>query len=114
MTSVREMVKSCRREMRETDLQPERAAELLNLMASIFGNCNDEIRIADADFNAVLIKCLDAEEKANRARIRAQTTPEFQRMQEARHTKEEVEEMIRALKYFLRSKEEELRCARHQ
>ncbi len=37
------------REIRETaDLQPERAAELLNRLAALLGNINDEIREADA------------------------------------------------------------------
>ena len=61
---------------------------------------------------AVLLGYLDAEAKANRAKIRAETSPEYQRKREARDTKELVQELVRSLKYFLRSKEEEMRLSR--
>jgi len=113
MTSVREFVKSAQREIRDTDLQPDRAAELLTQLAAILGNVNDEIRMADAEYNAVLLQYLESEAKANRAKIRAETSPEYQRKREARDTKELVVELVRSLKYFLRAKAEELQLARH-
>ena len=61
-----------------------------------------------------LLQCLDAEEKANRAKIMAETTPEYSRKREARDVKELSLEMCRSLKYYLRAKEEELRLASHQ
>ena len=60
----------------------------------------------------MLLDHLEGSEAANRAKIRAETTPEFARKQEARDTKELVQEMVRALKYYLRSLEEEMRLAR--
>ena len=75
----------------------------------MIGNVNDEIRVADMDFAVVLLKYLDGEEAANRARIRAETTPEFQRKREARDCKELVVELIRSLKFYLRAQEEEMR-----
>jgi hypothetical protein len=113
--SVRELVKGCQREIRESsDLLPDRAAELLLMLASLLGNCADEIRAADADYATVLLAHLDAETKANRATIRAETSPEYQRRQEARDTKDLIVELVRSLKYFLRVKSEELQMARHQ
>ena len=113
--TVRDFVRSFQREIRDTpDLLPDRAAELLNQLASLLGNCNDEIRAADAAYAAVLLGQLESEEKANRARIKAETSPEYQRKREARDTKELVIELMRSLKYFLRSKAEELQMARHQ
>jgi hypothetical protein len=111
--TVREMVRACQVEIRDTsDLLPDRAAELLNMLTSLIGNCNDEIRAADAAYASVLLACLDSEAKANRARIRAEISPEFQRKREARDTKELVIELVRSLKYFLKSKEEEMRLSR--
>lgn len=99
-------------EVRDTDLQPDRAAELLTKLTALLGNTNDEIRQADMDYHVVLLKHLESEEAANRAKIRAQTTPEYQRAREAKDTKELVIELSRSLKYYLKAKEEELRATR--
>jgi hypothetical protein len=113
--TVRELVRSYQREIQQTpDLLPDRAADLLNKLASLIGNVNDEIREADAVYAQHLLQCLDSEEKANRAKIRAEISPEFQRRQEARDTKELVIELSRSLKYYLRAKADELQLARHQ
>lgn len=111
--SVRERIRSIQREIRESsDLLPERAAELLTQLTALLGNCNDEIRLADQAYALVLLQYLDADEAANRAKIRAETSPEFSRKREARDTKELVVELVRSLKYFLKSKEEEMRLSR--
>jgi hypothetical protein len=100
-------------EIRDTsDLQPSRAAELLTKLTALLGNCNDEIREADHAYAVVLLQFLDANEAANRARIRAETSMPFVRKREARDTKELVIELVRSLKYFLKAKEEEMRLSR--
>jgi hypothetical protein len=100
-------------EIRDTpDLQPGRAAELLTKLTALVGNCNDEIREADHAYAVVLLQFLDANEAANRARIRAETSMPFVRKREARDTKELVIELVRSLKYFLKAKEEEMRLSR--
>jgi hypothetical protein len=110
--TVRDMIRAIQREIRDdADLQPDRASELLNRLTALIGNCNDEIREADAVFAVVLLKHLESEEAANRAKIRAETTPEYQRKREAHHTKELAVELSRSLKYFLRSKAEEMRMS---
>lgn len=113
MTTVRELVKQAQVEIRDTpDLLPDRAAELLNQLSALIGNCNDVIREADANYAVVLLKCYQTEEKANRAKIRAETTPEYLWRREARDTKELVVELQRSLKYYLKAKEEEMRLTR--
>lgn len=115
MTTVRDLVKACQIEIREaSDLMPDRAAELLMQLSALIGNVNDEIRAADAAYAATLLGFLETETKANRARIRAETSDEYRRKQEARDTKELVLELVRSLKYFLRAKADELQIARHQ
>jgi len=99
-------------QLRESELQPNEAANVLNHMTALLGNISEEIREADHDYACVLLKCLESEESANRAKIRAETSPEYLRKREARDTKELALEMIRSLKYFLRSKEEEMRLTR--
>ncbi len=113
--TVRELVRGMQREIRETaDLQPERAAELLNRLAALLGNINDELREADAAFAVVLLGYLESEEAASRAKIRAEITPEYQRKREARDTKELAIELARSLKYFLKAKQDEYQMAKHQ
>lgn len=114
-TTVRELVKTYQREIQQTaDLQPDRAAELLMRLTALMGNVADEIREADSEYAVTLLHYLDSEAKANRARIRAEISPEFRRKQEARDTKELIVELTRSLKYFLRCKSDEYAMARHQ
>lgn len=113
--SVRGLVREIQVEIRDaTDLLPDRAAGLLTKLTALIGNCNDEIREADAAYAVVLLLCLEANEAANRARIRAETMPEYQRKREARDTKELAIELSRSLKYFLKAKSDELQLSRHQ
>jgi hypothetical protein len=115
MTSVRDLIRSAQAEIRSTsDLQPDRAAELLMQLTALIGNCSDEIRAADAEYAVTLLHCLDTEAKANRARIRAEISPEYRRRQEARNAKELAVELCRSLKFFLKAKSDELQLARHQ
>ncbi len=113
--TVRDLVKAFQQEIQRTDdLQPDRAADLLNKLTALIGNVNDEIRAADSEYAVTLLHYLETEQKANRARIRAEISPEYRRKQEARDTKELVVELSRSLKYFLKAKSEELQLARHQ
>ena len=113
LLSVRDWVKDIQRDVRDTpDLLPDRAAAMLTTLTALMGNCNDEIRHADADYARVLLQCLERDEAANRAKIRAEITPEYARKREARDTKELVVELVRSLKYFLRCKEDEVRLTR--
>ena len=92
------------------DLLPQRASELLMTATALIGNVNHEIRDADAQFNLVLLECLKAEDKANRARIVAETTPAYARRREARDTLTLLTELIRSLKVFIKAQSEELRA----
>ena len=113
--TVRGQIRLMQVEIRDTaDLQPDRAAELLNKLSALMGNVCDEIREADAAFAVVLLKYLDSDEAANRAKIRAETTPEYMRKREARDTQALAKELIGSLKYYLRAKADEWRYAGQQ
>jgi hypothetical protein len=107
--TVRSLVKSAQREIAAGNLLPLRAAELLTQLTALLGNVAEEIREADLDYARVLLVHLESEEAANRAKIRAETTPEYQRKREARDTRELVLELIRSLKYLLKTQQEEMR-----
>lgn len=110
--TIRGLIDEIRREIRDTDLTPDRAAELLTKLTALLANVLDEIRQADAAYAEVLLRCLESEEAALRAKIRAEITPEYQRKREARDTKEVVTELCRSLKYLLKTNEEAMRLAR--
>jgi hypothetical protein len=110
--TVREMVAAMQTEMRTTSLEPERVSEMLGKATALIGNCADEMREADVHYNIVLLRFLDADEAANRARIRAETSPEYQRKRQAKDTKELVVEMVRSLKEISRAKREEMQLSR--
>jgi hypothetical protein len=108
--TIRGIVRLIQVEIQDTpDLLPDRAAELLNKLSAILGNINDQIREADLAYSNVLLVHLESEEKANRAKIRAETTPEFIKKREARDTRELAIELIRSLKYYLNAKRDEFR-----
>ena len=110
--TVRQMVAEVHREILAGDLQPARARELLMRLAALTGNVLEEIREADLDYAAVLLALLRSSKVANQAKIAAETTPQYARKMEARHTREVLQEMARSLKYYLRSQEEEARLSR--
>lgn len=112
--NTRELIKERQVEVRSQDLQPGRAAEILNELSSLIGTINDRIRECDVAYNQILLKTLQNSEKANHAKIQAETTPEYVWKREARDTKEVAIEMIRSLKYFLKAKEDEYKVSKYQ
>jgi len=106
--SVREIVKEIQTEIRESaDLQPDRAAELLVTLSSIYGNVLDEIRRTEGLYLNVLRLALESTEKANRAEIMAKTDPSYNEWQVAKNCEKLCIEMTRSLKRFLKTKEQE-------
>lgn len=110
MSTVRELVRDIRREVRESDdLLPHRASEILIKLTALYGNIIDEHRDAEMAYNDVLLQALNSDEAASRAKIRAMATPQYGRMREAKDTERQALELIRSLKHYLRSKTEEMR-----
>jgi len=112
MSSVRDRIKAIQRDILAGAVTPEQSRQWLITLTALMGNVNDEQRIADHEYKLVLLGCLQGDEAANRAKIRAGVTPQFQRAEEAKHTAQLVLEMIRSCKVYLRSLDEEMRLAR--
>jgi hypothetical protein len=110
--TVRERVRAIQKELRDGALTPDVARESLIHLTALMGNVNDEQREADHEYKLVLLGCLQGDEAANRARIRAEVTPQYQRSREAKDTRDLVIEMIRSCKAYLRSLDEEMRLTR--
>lgn len=110
--SVREMVAGYRREVLAGGLVPSRVGEIAAELSSLLGNIAEEIREADMAFNAVYAGCLDTEKKANRAKIRAELTPEYQRKREAHDVHMVTLELIRSLRKLQDTQLGEMRLQR--
>jgi hypothetical protein len=73
--TIRGMVRLIQVEIRDQpDLQPDRAAELLNKLTALLGNLNEEIRVADSEFATVLLQHLDSDGEDLRPEMRARDT----------------------------------------
>jgi hypothetical protein len=107
--NVRGLVKAAANDIREGDLTPGRASDLLAQLTSLLATVLQEIREADVDYANVLLKYLDSDEAANRAKIRAMVTPEYARAREAKDTQVVLVELIRSLKIILKAQTEEMR-----
>lgn len=101
--TVRDMIRGFEKEIRGGDLAPVRASEVLVDLTSLLSTVLEEIREADMAYANVLLTHLDGEEAANRAKIRAQITPEYARAREARDTQIVLVELIRSLKIILKA-----------
>lgn len=113
MVTIRDLVKEAQVEIRDTgDLLPDRAAELQNRLTALLGNINDELRKADAAYRRVYLAALREHGTANRARIESEAGEEYERVREAKDTKDLTVEMIRSLRAYVRVKTEEMRLAR--
>ena len=112
MSSVRDRIKAIQRDILAGAVTPEQSRQWLITLTALLGNVTDEQRLADHDYKLVLLGCLQGDEAANRARIRAEVTPQYQRAREAKDTADLVLEMIRSCKVFTRSLDEEMRLAR--
>jgi hypothetical protein len=110
--TVRERVRKIQKELRDGALTPDMARESLIHLTALMGNVSDEQREADHEYKLVLLGCMRTEDKANRARIVAETTPQYLRAREAKDTATLVTEMIRSCRAYLRSLDEEMRLAR--
>lgn len=110
--SVRERISEIQRQLVSGDPSPGQAREMLVQLTALLANVLTEMREADADYATVLLTLLDREEVASRARIRAETSPEYARKREAADTKLFLVEMIRALKAAIRSSSDEMALTR--
>lgn len=113
-TTIRGLVIKIEQEVRGGNLTPIRVAELIAMLSSLIGNCNEAIRKREMDYKRFLRACYDRETKANRAKIVAETSQEYEELQEAKDTKESVIEMMSSLKYLQRAVSDEMKFSGNQ
>lgn len=100
-------IEEIRKSVATGDLPAGVAAEHLNELSALLGSVNSSIRLADLNYSKKLLLCLEEETKANRAKIKAEISEEYQIARRMKDIKELVIEMMRALKFYIKSKSEE-------
>ncbi len=110
--SVRERVNIFKREILTGDLTPYRASEIERALTALLGNIQDEQRIADSLYAEVLAAAMKVEQKANRARVIAETSQEFLRKREVSDTFKHATQLIISLRGMIRMATEEMRLSR--
>lgn len=107
-----ERISGIQAQLADGALTPDLARESLVKLTALLGNVNDLLRRTDHEYKLVLLGCMAGGEPANRARIRAEVSEQYQKAREAKDTASLVVEMIRSLKQYMRSLDEEARLAR--
>jgi hypothetical protein len=110
-TSIRDRIAKIQKDLRDGAVTPDMAREHLIQLTALYGNVMDEQRDADHEYKLVLLGCLQSDEAANRARIRAEVTPQYQRARAAKDMEKLVIELIRSCKKYLSSLDEEMRLS---
>lgn len=107
MKTISETVLDIQNEVLNEDLLPDRAAELLTKLSALYGNILMEIQTRELDYNRVLLGFLDAEKVANRARIKAEISDEYQVFQKAKNIEKLATKMMSSLRTYIHNKQKE-------
>lgn len=111
--TIRDLLKKRQFELKDGDLPPSRAAEILVELSSLYGNVLDEVTNREMEFNKVMQENLLEHKAATKARIAAETTDEYRSLLIAKNAEKLCVEMTRSLKYYLKSKEQEYKEAKY-
>lgn len=110
--TIRERIAEISRELVGGDVMPSvvRSSELT--LSALLGNVGKERREAEMNYRRTLAEMRRQHEKANRAQIEAEATPEYARLLEAKGVEHEVEQLIITCRGYLRSLDSEMRLSR--
>ena len=112
--TIRELIKERAEEIRNIgQVGPHRASEVLTELSSLLSSLNSEITEHEYWYHQKVVELLKEHEKANRAEIFARACPEWKELQDRKTQQKAVIEMMRALKYYLRTAEEEMKEGRY-
>jgi hypothetical protein len=113
--SIREMIDEYRNKIKDaSSLEPDQASRYIVELSSIMGNVNQELLAKQMLYNEAKLKCLDEEKSVARAAMKAETTDAYRAYQEVKGYRDLLVEMIRGLKYYLRSQDDENSFGKYQ
>lgn len=108
--SIREIISEKLKELQDIDaLGANRASEVLIELSSLLASIGKECSDRKYWLNLKKLELLKEHGSAAKAIIHAEGSPEYQQWLEAEEYRKAVIENIRAIKYFLRNQESELR-----
>lgn len=111
--TARDHIEAIRRTVRDAkDLPPTQASELLNKLTALLGNVLTEVRERELAYRTVYAECRRRFEKANAAKIEAESTPQYAAWLEAKDIKVITEQLIVSLRASVRLHTEEMRLTR--
>lgn len=110
--SIRDRIKAIQKDLRDGALTPDMARESLVQLTALYGNVIEEARESDIAYKKVLLASLQRGEAANRAKIEAECSPEYERARTAKDFERFTLESIRSLKKYMSSLETEMGLAR--
>jgi hypothetical protein len=97
--SVRDLINARRAKMLTGTLTLDDTATLLTDCAALLGNVSEEILEAGQAYALRFKEIADADITVAKAKVIAETTPEYWRLQRANKYREVLLEMLRSLKY---------------
>lgn len=108
--SIREQISRIQRIVRDsTTLPPAQAADLLNQLTGLLGNVLAEVRERELAYRMVYAECRKRLEKANAAKIEAETSPQYAAWREAEDARTVTKELMISLRASVRLHTEEMR-----
>lgn len=112
--TIRERIANYQSEILAGNLLPERASEIMTELSALIGNILEEITTREIIYNKKLLEYLENEKTAVKAKIKAETSFEYENMRTAQNTEKVATELIRSLKYLLKAKSDEYQAGRYQ
>lgn len=106
--SIRERVKALQTAMLG-EMTPALARNSLVQLTGLMGLAAEHLRECELAYKRVLVAKLAEYEKANRARIDAETSQEYADFREAKDVYDSIDQMVMSCKAYLRSLDSEMR-----
>jgi hypothetical protein len=112
LDSIRERVRAIEDKLADGTMEPATAREFMMALTGVGGPVADEVRRAEMVYNHVLLAFLSTDEAANRAKIRAQCSPEYNDYKSALDLSKQIQQLIISTRGYLRSLDSEAQLAR--
>lgn len=110
--TIRERIHGINEELQRPGLTPDRVRAMLMEVTGLEGYCREQQLVWDQAYRRVLLKCLETENVAAKATVKAQATDDYQKACEVKAYGDMAESTKQSCKVYLRSLDEEMRLAR--
>lgn len=110
--TIQERIERLQTELADTDMPPARARKMLAEITGLSASAAHAYREAESAYAGVVLHAMRTEDKANRARIVAETSQEFADKRYWQDVCRWCSVADRTLRAVLRSNEEEMRMSR--